>query len=183
MADIDFTRDLPGIQVARGLGLDPRQPYEQAAAGAKEAQAQANALSELQWKRQMMGLQGALGFQNNLQQLYNSIYSPGGGAPAAGGGAPGGPDMSAMMALSGPPPAPAAQEGPGLGDRLKGFANSVGEFGDKYADELDAVPSFGSINRFRRGEYAQGLADLTPAGRIGTGAYRGGKAVLGKLGF
>lgn len=108
----DFTKEVPGVAVARGLGLDPRQPYEQAAAGAKDAQAQANALSQLQWQRQMMGLQGAMGFQNNLQQLYNSIYSPGGGVPAAGGGPAGGPDMSAMMALSAPPQqqAPPEQE-------------------------------------------------------------------------
>lgn len=100
----DYLNYVPGVAAGRALGLDPRQPYEQAQAGAKEAQGQANALSSLQWQRQMQGLGGALGYANNLQQLYNSIYSPGGGAPAAGGGPTGGPSQSEMMGLSGPPP-------------------------------------------------------------------------------
>lgn len=116
----DYLNYVPGVAAGRALGLDPRQPYEQAQAGAKEAQGQANALSSLQWQRQMQGLGGALGYANNLQQLYNSIYSPGGGAPAAGGGPTGGPSQSEMMGLSGPPPQAAAPPQQGLGDALKG---------------------------------------------------------------
>lgn len=71
--------------VLRPLGLDPSQGYDTAAAGAREAQNQANQLSDLQWQRQMAGLQQAQGYTNQLQALYNSLYSPGGGAPAAGG--------------------------------------------------------------------------------------------------
>lgn len=91
--------------ILRPFGLDPTEQYDTAAAGAREAQGQANALSQLQWQRQMQGLQGALGYVNNLQSLYNQIYSPGGGKPAAGGAPTQGPSPGAMAALSSPPPA------------------------------------------------------------------------------
>jgi type II secretory pathway pseudopilin PulG len=89
------------------LGLDPSQGYDTAAAGAKQAQQQANALSQLQWQRQMAGLQGALGYVGNLQSLYNSLYGPGGGQTAPGGGNVIGPPPTAsqLSALAGPPPA------------------------------------------------------------------------------
>ena len=99
----DYLSYVPGVQAAGMLGMDPNQPYATAAQGAKDAQAQANALSQLQWERQMAGLGQAQGFVNNLQSLYNSIYSPGGGAPAMGG--QGIPQMSQseMDRLSAPP--------------------------------------------------------------------------------
>lgn len=99
------------------FGMDPSAGYDTAAAGAKAAQADAAKLSDLQWQRQMAGLQQAQGYTNQLQQLYNSIYSPGGGAPAAGGlsslapMAGGGQGGGASM-LMGPPtqPGPARQQ-------------------------------------------------------------------------
>ena len=89
--------------VLRPLGIDSSQPGDTAAAGAKEAQGQANSLSQLQWQRQMQGLAGATGYADQLQALYNSLYSPGGGQMAAGGSAPRAPgiaDQSAMDAIA-----------------------------------------------------------------------------------
>lgn len=92
------------------FGLDPSQGYDTASAGAKQAQAQANALSGLQWQRQMQGLAGAMGSVDALQSLYNSLYSPGGGKMAAGGRGPQQPGLEAMAAQPppsmGPPPGP-----------------------------------------------------------------------------
>jgi hypothetical protein len=98
------------------FGLDPGAGYDTAAAGARAAQADANALSNLQWQRQMAGLQQAQGYTNQLQSLYNSLYSPGGDTPAAGGlgsmglfsGGQGSADASQM--LVGPPTQPAGRE-------------------------------------------------------------------------
>lgn len=78
--------------ILRPLGLDPSQGYDTAAAGARQAQGQSNALSDLQWQRQMQGLGQAQQYTGQLQSLYDSMYSPGGGAPAAGG-MPMGPPM------------------------------------------------------------------------------------------
>jgi len=96
----------------RPIGLDPSQGYDTAAAGAKAAQGQANALSDLQWNRQMQGLGQAQGYVQNLQSLYNSLYSPGGGQQAPGGAPVVTPPMgaapgsgSAMASLT-PPPGP-----------------------------------------------------------------------------
>jgi hypothetical protein len=78
----------PFSPVLRPLGLDPSQGYDTAAAGAKQAQQQLNSLSDLQWQRQMGGLQQATGYVDQLQALYNSLYGPGGGHAAAGGRGP-----------------------------------------------------------------------------------------------
>ncbi len=105
------------------LGLDPSAGYDTAAAGAKAAQGQANALSDLQWQRQMQGLGQAQQYTGQLQSLYNSMYSPGGGAPAAGGmqmgGAPQmGPAPGGDMLLPKTPDAPAPSS-PGLSSLLR----------------------------------------------------------------
>lgn len=109
----------------RPIGLDPSQGFDTAAAGARDAQGQANALSDLQWNRQMQGLGQAQGYTNQLQQLYNSVYSPGGGQPAAGGmpmqgGPPTGqaPQQSMLLPKSAPPSQPAGGS-PGLSSLLK----------------------------------------------------------------
>lgn len=80
--------------------------YDKAIAGAQAAQQQANALSALQWQRQMTGLNGALGYVNNMQSLYNSLYGRGSGPAgriAPGGSIVPGPDPNAQAA---PPPIP-----------------------------------------------------------------------------
>ena len=95
--------------------------YQTAAQAAKDAQTQANALSALQWQRQMQGLQGAMGYVGGLQNLYNSIYGGAGGHAAPGGVAMtpqaiGGPTQAQQMALSAPPQATApAASGSGGG--------------------------------------------------------------------
>ncbi len=117
----------PLTPLLRPLGLDPSQGYDTAAAGAKDAQAQANALSDLQWQRQMGGLQQAQGFTNQLQSLYNSMYSPGGGAPAAGGmpmqpmGAAGAAPGASMLLPKPASPTQPAGGSPGLSS-LKQFS-------------------------------------------------------------
>ncbi len=75
---------------------DGQQPYKTAQAGAQNASGQLQALSQLQWDRQMQGLQQAQAPLNNYRTLYDRIYGtntansaasnpqPFGGAPPAG---------------------------------------------------------------------------------------------------
>ena len=79
-------------------GLTGKKGYDTAAQGARDAQAQANALSQLQWQRQMQGLQEARGQTQPYLSLYDRIYgtqmaghqTPVGGAGGMGGmGGPG----------------------------------------------------------------------------------------------
>lgn len=99
--------------ILRPIGMDPSQGFDTAAGGAKEAQGQANQLAGVQWDRQMQGLGMAQGYVGNLQALYNSIYSPGGGQVAPGGAPVGMPAMAqpgagagAMAQLAPPPQKP-----------------------------------------------------------------------------
>ena len=77
--------------------LSGKRGLDEAAQGARNAQTQANQLAELQWQRQMEGLQRALGMMNPSQSLYDRIYGTntaqtrnpqagGYGMPGAGGG-------------------------------------------------------------------------------------------------
>lgn len=97
----------PGSNSLKQLGsdalgvVDPATGYNTAAAGARAAQQQANALSGLQWDRQMQGLGQAQGYVQNMQGLYNSLYGGPGGAQAAGG-------ASVPMVNSGLTPPPGA---------------------------------------------------------------------------
>lgn len=86
----------PLTPILRPLGLDPSQGADTAAAGARAAQGQANSLSDLQWQRQMGGLQQAQGYAGQLQTLYNSLYGAGNGMAAPGGGG--------LQAMQGPAP-------------------------------------------------------------------------------
>lgn len=54
--------------------ISGKKGLETAAQGAREAQAQANALSQLQWQRQMQGLQEARGQTQPYLSLYDKIY-------------------------------------------------------------------------------------------------------------
>lgn len=81
----DFLNGIPVIGGTLNSIVNPAAGYETAAKGAQNAAQQANQLSALQWNRQMAGLTGALGSVNSLQQLYNSLYGPGGGRAAPGG--------------------------------------------------------------------------------------------------
>lgn len=79
--------------------ISGRDGLETAARGAKEAQAQANALAQLQWMRQMQGLQEARGQTQPYLSLYDKIYGtqmaghvmPVGGIGAGGAGGLAGP--------------------------------------------------------------------------------------------
>lgn len=76
--------------------LSGKKGLETAAQGAREAQAQANALAQLQWQRQMQGLQEARGQTQPYLSLYDKIYgtqmagkqTPVGGLSIPGGGTP-----------------------------------------------------------------------------------------------
>lgn len=74
----------------KGSILDPGRGNETLAAAYAQAQQQAAALSDLQWQRQMQGLQGALGHVGQQQSLWNSVYGgpPGGAAPGPNLGSP-----------------------------------------------------------------------------------------------
>lgn len=81
-------------------GLTGQKGLETAAAGARDAQKQANALADLQWQRQMMGLQEARGQTQPYLSLYDKIYGTrmagnvtpvAGLQPPPGSGGPGGP--------------------------------------------------------------------------------------------
>ena len=98
------------------IGLDPSKGYDTAAAGARQAQQQANALSDLQWQRQMAGLQQAQGAANQFQSLFNSVYGgPQGGGMSAMSAQPSG---GANMLLPKTPQAPAPSGG-GMGGLLQ----------------------------------------------------------------
>ncbi len=156
------------------LGLDPSQGYDTAAAGAKQAQQQANQLSDLQWQRQMQGLQQAQGYTNQLQSLYNSIYSPGGGQAAAGGqtqgmlqsmggpGGAGGPGGGMGMTL--PPPGPPTTPAGGGGNL------------ESHRGAMSLLPGASTLyvpGDIKSGHYGQALIDLTPgAPMIQQGATR-----------
>lgn len=74
MASIfDYARRIPIL----GDTIDSvsgRDGLKTAAEGAKAAQAQAQALADLQWQRQMEGLQRAQMPLNNYRSLYDRIY-------------------------------------------------------------------------------------------------------------
>ncbi len=161
------------------LGLDPSQGYDTAAAGARQAQDQANALSQQQWGRQMQGLGQAQGYTDQLQSLYNSMYSPGGGQMAAGGRGPQAPGImqGAMQSLQPPPPAhgagPAA--GGGNGKILGAPAQDWGDF----------VPGLGQASRLATfaqhpswSSGARAAASFVPGANL---AYDEGKALFNKI--
>jgi hypothetical protein len=130
---LDFLNGVPGLGAVK-QALDPATGYQTAAAGAKAAQAQSNQLSDLQWQRQMQGLQQSQGYNNQLQSLYNSLYTPGHGQAAPGGMStlpsanPGmGMTMASMQPPSATPPpgAPKPSTQPGSGG-WRGGTNSGG---------------------------------------------------------
>lgn len=77
--------------------LSGKKGLATAAEGARQAQEQANALAQLQWQRQMQGLQEARGQTQPYLSLYDKIYgtqmaghvAPVGGLGGSGGGMPG----------------------------------------------------------------------------------------------
>jgi hypothetical protein len=71
--------------------MSGKKGLDTAAAGAREAQAQANALAQLQWQRQMQGLQEARGQTQPYLSLYDKIYGTqtAGRMTPVGGMAPG----------------------------------------------------------------------------------------------
>lgn len=83
-----------------GSMINPATGYGTAAAAAHQAQQQANALSQLQWSRQMQGLGQSTQYVDQLQQLYNSLYGPGKGQMAPGGSSARAPAMASLA----PPP-------------------------------------------------------------------------------
>ena len=95
---LDFLQNVPFVGDTLN-DISGKNGLETAARGAKEAQAQANALAQLQWQRQMAGLQEARGQTQPYLSLYDRIYGTqmaghqtpvGGMGPGLGGpGAPG----------------------------------------------------------------------------------------------
>lgn len=86
------------------VGVDPSKGYEIASQGAAKAQAAANQLSDLQWARQMQGLQLALNAAGNRpmhDQLYGTRTTPGQATPGG----------SQLPWMSGGPPGSAAGSG------------------------------------------------------------------------
>ncbi len=149
------------------FGLDPGAGYDTAAKGARAAQTDANNLSNLQWQRQMAGLGEAQGYTNQLQGLYNSMYSPGGGAPAAGG----------LGSLGAGPSGGGAPAG-GAGMLLTPPTTPEGrEQGQVEKDFADWVPgaSFGSL---KEGHYGDALKQAIPTGNA---IYQGGKKLWNKV--
>lgn len=93
---MDFLGKVPIIgDTIKGLTGQPG--LETGAAGARAAQEQAKALSELQWQRQMQGLDQARGQTQPYLSLYDKIYgtkTAGQGMPGPGGGGMPGPMMT-----------------------------------------------------------------------------------------
>lgn len=130
----DFTSFVPSIMQT----LNPATGYQTAAAGARQAQGQANSLSDLQWQRQMAGLQQAQGYTNQLQSLYNSLYTTGHGQAAPGGlqsfdappmGAPANQGGMGMTLASMQPPGAKPPGAPNTGTPAKGKPSGTGQGG------------------------------------------------------
>lgn len=87
--------------------ISGKRGYDTAAQGARDAQKQANYLSDLQWQRQMQGLQEARGQTQPYLSLYDKIYNTqtaGRAAPVGGlgvGGPRGGAGMAGMSNMPG----------------------------------------------------------------------------------
>ncbi len=173
--------------VLRPFGLDPSQGFDTASSGVREAQQQANALSDLQWNRQMQGLGQATGYVDQLQGLYNSMYSPGGGAMAAGGSGPKAQQMGAgAMATLQPPAAPTQAPGK-TGQASKLQALNLGFLENKQGRDtaMDFVPGLGQANRVANfakdpswGNAGRVAGSVIPGANL---AYDLGKNTLGKL--
>ena len=70
---LDFLQTVPFVGDTLN-DISGKNGLETAARGAKEAQAEANALAQLQWQRQMAGLQEARGQTQPYLSLYDRIY-------------------------------------------------------------------------------------------------------------
>lgn len=122
--NVDPRQIVSGAQKV-GNFLDPARPFNEEAAGLDKGAADAKALSELEWQRQMQGLNQALGYLRHSQKAVANTYShqtgnalPVGLAAAVPGGVPTGPAQP-----PGPPRAgPMAQgyETGGLGAYIQG---------------------------------------------------------------
>ena len=141
----------PTGQFTSQLGMDPSAGYSTAAQGAFNAQAQATNLSNLQWQRQMQGLQQATGYTNQMQSLYNSLYGGGGGQAAPGG-------MQAIPQGRGGAPGSDMLLGPPGGLPPSNPANAVSS--DAYANpnKADFMPG-ASLSQFNKGNYKNALVD------------------------
>lgn len=93
------TKLVQGVKDPTSLVKSPG--YDTAAAGAKEAQAYLQQLSQVAWDRQMQGLQGALGSFQGYDALSAQLI-PSHGGPQGGGGMPSG--GQGPSAPPGPPP-------------------------------------------------------------------------------
>ncbi len=101
---VESFSDLGKNLIGGVTGLAKSPGYDTAAAGAKEAQAYLQQLSQTAWDRQMQGLQGALGSFGSYDALASQM-NPRHGGPAqgaAGGSGAGGPPGAPPPAL--PPP-------------------------------------------------------------------------------
>jgi len=83
-----------------------KEPYDKEAAALQKASEQAKGLADLQWQRQMQGLQQALGYTNHSQAAFDRVY--GQARPAPGATMPQG--LAAQMPQQGGQP----QQGAGL---------------------------------------------------------------------
>lgn len=98
-------------QVVSGVTDLAKSPgYDTAAAGAKEAQAYLQQLSQQAWDRQMQGLQGALGSFGNYDALSAQMNPRHGGGPPPGA-PPGLPPPGGVAPSAGP--AVESRSGPG----------------------------------------------------------------------
>ncbi len=88
-----LSNNAPGI----ANWFDPARPFKQQAEGLDKGAADAKALSQLEWERQMEGLSRALQYTGHAQQAITGAYS--------------GPKNTLPQGMSGPRPI----TGPGLG--------------------------------------------------------------------
>ncbi len=123
----NFLVDNPFISAGR-KGFDishPERAYDQMATGLKKTAADAQALADLQWQRQMQGLAQALGYVNHSQGAYDRVYnSP---LPAPGATLPQG--LMAQLPQNRPPQAPPQgpmQSGPMNQQQAPGLAGYFG---------------------------------------------------------
>lgn len=147
------------------LGLNPADAYKQASADVKQAAQRAEQFADLQWLRQMQGLQQAQGSTAGYRSLMDQIYGTNmGGQPMGQLQGPPQTIANSMPAMNMPPGA----QPPAFAPPVRGMAtgNYTGPSPDGRA--VDSQPRTGFTNRSIPGAIPNPNAQPTgPAGFAG----------------
>lgn len=102
MAFFPVPKVLDAVGGGLGINLNPQKPYDDLARVIQDAAGQTRQFSDLQWQRQMEGLNRALGATQNYRNTYDKIYGTNSARP----------QQVDPMAMGLPPPPPSQGPGP-----------------------------------------------------------------------